>query len=177
MPHITPLTLDAADTATAATLNAVKAKLGMVPNLFATLAHAPAALNAYLGLSETLGGGRLSARQREIVALATGQANSCQYCLSAHTLLGRGAGLKDDEITAARSGQANDALDAAIAGFARALVVDRGRVSADALAGYRRAGLDDGLALEVVANVALNILTNYTNHVADTEIDFPVVAV
>ena len=82
MTQIAPLTIDTADAATAATLKAVKAKLGMVPNLFATLAHAPAALNGYLGLSETLGTGRLSATQREIVALAAGQANRCQYCLT-----------------------------------------------------------------------------------------------
>ena len=62
MTQIAPLTIDTADAATAATLKAVKAKLGVVPNLLATLAHAPAALNGYLGLSETLGTGRLSAR-------------------------------------------------------------------------------------------------------------------
>ncbi len=172
-----PLTIDTADAATAATLKAVKAKLGMVPNLFATLAHAPAALNGYLGLSETLGTGRLNASQREIVALAAGQANRCQYCLSAHTLIGKGAGLSAEAIAAARTGQAANALDDAIAGFARALVEQRGVVSADAMANYRRAGLDDGLILEVIANVALNTLTNYTNHIADPTVDFPVVAV
>ncbi|HHX6814501.1 carboxymuconolactone decarboxylase family protein [Pseudomonas alliivorans] len=177
MPQIAPLTIDTADAATAATLKAVKAKLGMVPNLFATLAHAPAALNGYLGLSETLGTGRLNASQREIVALAAAQANRCQYCLSAHTLIGKGAGLSAEAIAAARTGQAANALDDAIAGFARALVEQRGVVSADAMANYRRAGLDDGLILEVIANVALNTLTNYTNHIADPTVDFPVVAV
>jgi AhpD family alkylhydroperoxidase len=98
MAQIAPLNLETADAATAATLNAVKAKLGMVPNMFATLAHAPAALNGYLGLSETLGTGRLTAAQREIVALAAGQANRCQYCLSAHTLIGKGAGLSAEAI-------------------------------------------------------------------------------
>ncbi|HPR07182.1 MAG: carboxymuconolactone decarboxylase family protein [Zoogloeaceae bacterium] len=177
MPQIAPLTLDTADTATAATLKAVKTKLGMVPNMFATLAQAPAALNGYLGLSETLGTGRLSAAQREIVALAAGQANRCQYCLSAHTLIGKGAGLSEGAIAAARKGKGDNALDEAIAGFARALVEQRGVVSTEAIAAYRSAGLDDGLILEVIANVALNTLTNYTNHVADTAVDFPVVAV
>ena len=177
MSFITPLTLANADSATAATLKAVQIKLGMVPNMFATLAHAPAALNGYLTLSETLGSGRLSAPQREIVALATGQANTCQYCLSAHTLLGKGAGLSEAAIAAARTGKGNTPLDAAIAGFARALVEQRGRVSADAMSGFRRDGLDDGLIMEVIAGVALNVLTNYTNHIADTDVDFPVVAV
>lgn len=177
MTQIAPLNLETADAATAATLNAVKAKLGMVPNMFATLAHAPAALNGYLGLSETLGTGRLTAAQREIVALAAGQANRCQYCLSAHTLIGKGAGLSAEAIASARTGKGTNALDDAIAGFARALVEQRGLLPAGEIAGYRRAGLDDGLILEVIANVALNTLTNYTNHVAETAVDFPVVAV
>lgn len=177
MPHISPLPLAQADAVTAATLKAVHAKLGMLPNLFATLAHAPAALNAYLGMSETLAGGRLSAAQREIVALAAGQANRCQYCLSAHTLIGKGAGLSATDIAAARDGRAAHALDNAIAGFARALVEQRGVVATETMATYRSAGLDDGLILEVIANVALNTLTNYANHVADTTVDFPVVAV
>lgn len=177
MTQIAPLTIETADAPTAATLKAVKAKVGMVPNLLATLAHAPAALNGYLGLSETLGAGRLNATQREIVALAVGQANRCQYCLSAHTLMGKGAGLSPDDIAAARAGRATKPLDDAIASFARALVEQRGVVSADALANYRHAGLDDGLILEVIAHVALNTLTNYTNHVAETTVDFPVVTV
>jgi uncharacterized peroxidase-related enzyme len=177
MNQISPLTIDTVDAATASILSAVKTQLGMVPNLFATLAHAPAALNGYLGLSETLETGRLSAAQREIVALAVGQANRCQYCLSAHTLIGKGAGLSAEAIVAARSGQAANALDNAVASFARTLTEQHGMVSTDTMANYRRDGLDDGLILEIIANVALNTLTNYTNHIAKTTIDFPVVAI
>lgn len=177
MTQIAPLTIDTTDANTATTLKAVKAKLGMLPNLFATLAHAPAALNGYLGLSETLGTGRLNAAQREIVALAAGQANRCQYCLSAHTMIGKGVGLSADAIESARNGRATDALDNAVAGFARLLVDNRGMVPAEAIANFRTAGLDDGLILEVIANVALNTLTNYTNHIAGTTVDFPVVAI
>jgi uncharacterized peroxidase-related enzyme len=177
MPHISPLSLEHADAATATTLKAVHAKLGMLPNLFATLANAPVALNAYLGMSETLAGGRLSAAQREIVALAAGQANRCQYCLSAHTLIGKGAGLSATAIAAARDGRAAQALDNAIAGFTRAVVEQRGVLTDDERASFRHAGLDDGLMLEVIANVALNTLTNYTNHIAGTTVDFPVVTV
>ena len=128
-------------------------------------------------MSETLGTGRLNASQREIVALAAGQANRCQYCLSAHTLIGKGAGLSAEAIAAARTGQAANALDDAIAGFARALVEQRGGSWPWRRPTPRRAGLDDGLILEVIANIALNTLTNYTNHIADTTVDFPVVAV
>jgi AhpD family alkylhydroperoxidase len=77
-----------------ATLAAVKAKIGMVPNLFSTFAQSSAVLNGYLALSDALGKGVLTARQREIISLAVAQANECHYCLSAHTLGGKGAGLR-----------------------------------------------------------------------------------
>lgn len=159
-----------------ATLDAVKAKLGMVPNLFSTFAQSPAVLNAYLGFSEALAKGRLSARQREVIALAAAQANACQYCLSAHTLMSKGAGLSETDIQAARAGQAADAQTDAIARLTVQIVGQRGVVSDQDLAAARAAGVDDGLLVEVIAAVALNTLTNYANLVAGTEIDFPVVA-
>lgn len=174
-PRIAPLDPASADPAVAATLAAVKAKLGVVPNLFRTFARAPAALNGYLAFSDALAGGRLDAGRREIVALAVGQANHCAYCLAAHSLIGKGAGLSEADIRAARAGASADAADAALAVFARQLTERRGVVDDAELAAFKRAGFDDGHVLEVVALVALNTLTNYTNHVAGTIVDFPVV--
>lgn len=174
-PRIAPLDPASADPAVAATLAAVKAKLGVVPNLFRTFARAPAALNGYLAFSDALSGGRLDAGRREIVALAVGQANSCAYCLAAHSLIGKGAGLSEADIRAARAGASADAADAALAVFARQLTERRGVVDDAELAAFKCAGFDDGHVLEVVALVALNTLTNYTNHVAGTIVDFPAV--
>lgn len=159
-----------------ASLDAVKAKLGKVPNLFATFAQAPAALNAYLAFSDALTKGRLTPAQRESLALAIGQANSCQYCLSAHSLLAKGAGLNSEDIRNARDGHAQDALTNALVKLAVSIVEQRGQLSDEAVNEARQAGVDDGLLVEVIAHVALNTLTNYTNHIAATEIDFPVVA-
>ncbi|MCB1915553.1 MAG: carboxymuconolactone decarboxylase family protein [Rhodocyclaceae bacterium] len=177
MSTIQPLVPADAEPGTARTLEAVRGKLGMLPNLIATLAHAPVALNAYLGLSETLAGGRLTARQREVVALAVAQANACEYCLSAHTQLARSAGLDDDQIRDARQASGGSTVDAAIARYAAQLARQRGRLSPGELQSLRRQGLDDGLLVEVVAHVVLNQLTNFTNHVAGTEVDFPPVGV
>lgn len=176
MARIQPINRNEATGAVAATLNGVKAKLGVVPNLFTTFAHAPAVLNGYLALSEALTHGRLTAAQRETLALAIGQANSCQYCLSAHTLLAKGAGLDATAIRNARQGQANDPLTDALARLAVKIVQQRGVLSDDDLEQARAAGADDGLIVEVIGSVALNTLTNYTNHIAATDIDFPVVA-
>lgn len=163
------------DASTQATLDAIKAKVGMVPNLHRTFAKAPAVLNAYLAFGEAMGGGVLSPRQREIVALATAQRNGCHYCLSAHTLLGKGAGLSADQIQAARRGEGADAKDKAIAVLAVKLVETRGSLTDGDLAEARVAGLSEAEVLEVIAHVALNSLTNFTNNVAQTDIDFPVV--
>jgi uncharacterized peroxidase-related enzyme len=173
MPRIAPINAARADAGVQATLSAVKAKLGMVPNLFSTFAQSPAVLNGYLALSEALGKGVLTATQREIVALAVAQANECAYCLSAHTVLGKGAGLSPEGIRKAREGKAEGALDGAIASFARRVVETRGQVSDADLTAARSAGLGDAQIVEVIANVAINALTNYTNNVAQTEIDFP----
>lgn len=177
MPRITTVPATTANADVQATLSAVKTKIGMVPNLFSTFAQSPAVLNGYLGLSDALSGGVLTASQREIVALTVAQVNECQYCLSAHTMMGKGAGLSPEGIRKAREGKAETTLDNAVAEFAQCVVEARGQVSDADLAKARIAGLDDAHLVEVIANVAINILTNYTNNVAHTDIDFPKVGV
>lgn len=153
--------------------SAVKAKLGVVPNLMRTFAQSPTVLEAYLGFSGTLAKGVLPAAVREQLALAISEANGCDYCLSAHTLMGRGAGLAPEAIDAARRGTAADPKIAALLQFAREVVASRGQVSDEVLAAVRAAGATDAEIVEVVAHVAVNVLTNYTNNVARTAIDFP----
>jgi uncharacterized peroxidase-related enzyme len=155
-------------------LDAVKAKLGLVPNLTRVMANAPSVLEGYLGLSGALGGGTLPAKLREQLALVVGQRNGCDYCLAAHTALGRMAGLTPDQVQDARRGWAVDGKTRALLHFAERLVEARGRVQDEELAAARAAGWSDAELLEVVGHVALNIFTNYVNHVAETPIDFPI---
>lgn len=175
MTTIRPLTPESADTGMAATLNGIRAKLGMVPNLYATLAHAPAALNGLLQLNAAIAAGRLSAAEREVIALSTSQGNGCQYCLSAHTLLGKNAGLSAEQIAQARAGAGGSERMAAIAALSKALVQHDGHVAPGDIDRFRAAGLSDGDLMEVVANVAATTFTNYANNLARTEIDFPAV--
>lgn len=175
MPRIHPLNRESATGPVAETLDAVKSKLGRVPNILGTLANSPAALQAYLGLSDILGKGRLSPKQREAIALTVAQANDCKYCLSAHTAIGQMAGLSQTEILAARSVHSEDAQTNAILNLAAKIVTKRGWLTDDDLAAARRQEIDDGLIVEIVANVVHNTLTNYTNHIAETLIDFPAV--
>jgi len=149
----------------------------MVPNLFATMANSASALDGYLGLKKTLSRGRLTDRQREIVSLAVAQEDECRYCLSAHTQLAKAAGLSEADALKARSGDGDDPFERTLASFAKAIVRERGHLSDEELESARKAGIDDGLVMEIIANIALDTFTNYTNEVADTEIDFPAVEV
>jgi uncharacterized peroxidase-related enzyme len=130
-------------------------------------------LEVYLGLSGALGAGRLPAKLREQIALAVAQANGCNYCLAAHSLLGSKAGLADGDVFAARRGDASEPRAHAAIRFALAVVASRGGVEDAELERVRGAGFGDDEIAEIVAHVALNVLTNYLNRVADTEIDFP----
>lgn len=154
-------------------LESVQKKLGMTPNLMRTMAHSPAVLEAYLGFSSTLTGSSLSAKLREQIALTVGEVNRCQYCLSAHTALGKMAGLGDEEIADSRRGASPDRKTEAVLQLARKIVSQRGWVNDDDVTSARDAGVNDGEIAEIVALVALNIFTNYFNHVAGTEVDFP----
>jgi len=158
-------------------LDGVQAKLGMTPNLMKTLAAAPAALDAYLKFGAALGTGKLDAKFREQIALAVAQANSCEYCLSAHATFGQMMGLTPEEIAASREAHSSDGKRDAGLHFVQALVVQRGIVSDQEVAKVRAAGFSDGDIAELVANVAVNVFTNYFNHVARTDVDFPRVPV
>ncbi len=154
-------------------LDAVKSKLGLVPNLTRALANAPAALEAYLQFSGSLGKGTLSAKNRERIALVVAQENQCDYCLAAHSTIGKMVGLTADEIRDSRKGTSTDSKSEVLVRFAQKVLETKGRVSDADLQSVREAGFDDGALAEVVGNVALNIFTNYFNHVAGTDVDFP----
>jgi uncharacterized peroxidase-related enzyme len=153
-------------------LDAVRSKLGFVPNLTRALANSPAALAGYLELSAALAASSLPARLREQIALAVGEVNACGYCLSAHTAIGGKLGLSEAQMLDARRGTASDPKQAAILSLARRIVIQRGLIQDLDLRSARAAGVSDAEIAETVAVVALNVFTNWFNHVAGTPIDF-----
>jgi uncharacterized peroxidase-related enzyme len=155
-------------------LDAVHKKLGVVPNLMRLLGQSPAALEGYLSLSGALDKGALNAGLRESLALAVAEFNGCDYCLAAHSYIGKNlVNLNDDQIAQARVGNAADSRNAAALRFAQRVAAARGRVQDADLAALRNAGFNDAETVEIVLHVALNVLTNYVNNVAQTDLDFP----
>jgi uncharacterized peroxidase-related enzyme len=173
---LVPATIADAPTASQPFLEAINKKLGVVPNLFRLMSNSPAALEGYLGLSGALAKGALPAQTGERIALAVAEINGCDYCLSAHSYLGKHvAKLDDAEIIANRHGGSNDPKADAAVRFAAKVARERGRVSDDDLQAVKAAGYTDAEIVEIVTHVALSVLTNYTNVVTGTDIDFPVV--
>lgn len=173
--HI-PASVDASPEASRTQLNAVAKSLGSVPNLFRVVGNSPAALKGYLGLSGAVSASTLDIKTQERIALSVAETNGCDYCLSAHTYLGRNvAKLDDAEITANRHGSSNDIKAAAAVRFAAQVVKSRGHVSNDEVAAAKAGGFGDAEIIDIVLAVALNTFTNYVNEIAKTEIDFPVV--
>lgn len=175
MQRIPALTTAAAPAASQPLLEAVHKKLGMTPNLFTTLAHSPAVLQYYSAGSEALGRGVLPSALREQIALAVAGANECDYCASAHTLMGKGSGLAPAEMSNNLRGRASDSKTQAALDFAVAVVTERGRISDAQLQAVRAAGYSDPEVIEIFGHVVANIFTNYFNHIAGTVVDFPMV--
>jgi uncharacterized peroxidase-related enzyme len=142
-------------------------------NFLHLLANSPSALKAYTDCAETLAQGQLTARQRELLALAIAEINGARYCLSAHYASARKLGLTDDEIRAARRATSVDRQTHAMLRFAQSVALQRGELSDADFQSLRLAGFSDALITEIVSNIALNIFTNYFNSVARTDIDFP----
>lgn len=175
MTRIEPLTIENASPEGAQILSAIKGKIGMVPNIYAAMAHSPAALSAALAFGDAMGKSSLSAAVKEQLALVIAGTNTCDYCASAHTAIGKGAGVDADELGKNLSGQASDPKVQALLTLAQAIVESRGKVGDSDLSAARSAGVTEAEIVEVVASVAINTFTNYFNHIADTDIDFPVV--
>lgn len=173
MSHV-PL-IDATQTTDerAALLSQIQQAFGTVPNMFRAVANAPAALRSMWGSFGALGGGTLPAKLGEQIAIAVADRNRCEYCLAAHTMLGRKAGATAAEMTAAQEGHSTDPKTDAALRFALKLVDQRGQVSGDDVRRLREAGFDDEGIVEIIAHVALNLFTNYVNVALDVPVDFP----
>lgn len=156
---------------------AIQGKIGTVPNLYRATGNSPVVLNALLNLGDNLGKGLLNGKEREAIALAVAGVNGCNYCASAHTAIVGGMGVSKEEAGKQLLGQASDPRTQALIALAVKIVNTKGFVADADLLAAREAGLVDGEIVEVVANVAANIFTNYLNHVIDTDIDFPKVTV
>jgi uncharacterized peroxidase-related enzyme len=134
-------------------------------------------LDMYAQMAGALSGASLTDKEREAIALAVSEVNACDYCLAAHSYIGKEAGLTEEQVIEARHGDMKDEKLDALVSFALALAEKQGLVSDEDIEHVRAAGYDDGAVAEVVAVYAQTVFTNVFNHVNETKVDLPAVAV
>ncbi len=156
-------------------LSAVHQAFGATPAMFKTVAQSPAALQMMWSAFGALGGGVIAPKLGEQIAVAVADRNACEYCLAAHTALGRKAGASAAEMAAAQAGESADPKTNAALRFALKLVDARGQVNDADVQALRSAGFDDEHIVEILAHVALNLFTNYVNVAFAVPVDFPAV--
>lgn len=157
-------------------LDQIHGAFGSVPGMFAAAANSQATLSALWSAFGAYGNGSLPAVLTEQIAVAVANANGCEYCLAAHTALGRKAGATAGQLAEAQLGRSSDPSTAAALAFALKLVDQRGRVEQADFDALRSAGFGDEQVVEIIGHVALNLFTNYLNISADVPVDFPAVA-
>lgn len=164
-----------ADTASKPLLDQITSAFGATPAMFRAVANSPAALEMMWAGFGALGHGKLGAKLGEQIAVLIADRNACEYCLAAHTMLGKKAGVSAEEMSEAQAGRSADPRTAVALGFAEALVTNRAQVTDADVDALRHAGFDDEQIVELVAHVALNLFTNYINVALAVPIDFPIV--
>jgi uncharacterized peroxidase-related enzyme len=153
-------------------LDAVKSQFGVYPTMFRIAAQSPVGLETMLSMFGTLAGGTLGPKVQEQLAISVSQFNECDWCLSAHTAIGRKHGLSQAELDAARSAESSDPKANAALELANRVLSTRGNIDDSDISAVRNAGFTDGQVVEIIANVALTVFTNYLNNVAKTHNDF-----
>ena len=173
MKTLQPLSFEEANTNSQAIFANVKAKIGMVPNLYATMGISDKLLGGFLNFTETLKSGEFSKKEYEAIALATSQANGCAYCLSAHTALGKMNGFTEKETLDLRTNTIADKKLNALVTLASQLVTRKGHPSEEAIQNFLEVGYNKAAFAELIAVVALTTITNNVFHNGGFEIDFP----
>ena len=148
-------------------------ELGMVPNVFRTMAHSPVVLRAYVNFLDSLQQGVLSERLRERIALAVSQVNDCPYSLAEHCATALAAGLSKEEISDSRKAVSPDRRVEAALSFARKVARGLQSVDGEGVSTLKRVGFSDEEIAEIIASIVLTIFKNYFNKLAGTCLDYP----
>lgn len=154
-----------------ANFDALKNAIGMVPNLYATIAYSDHGLSKYLAYQ----GARtsLSNKEKEAVNLVVSEVNGCRYCQSAHTVLGKMNGFSEGEILDIRQGNSSHQKLNALVSLAKEITEQKGRVDEEILKGFYEAGYDDGNLVDLILVISDKIAMNYLHNLTQIPIDFP----
>lgn len=155
-------------------LDKAKAQVGFIPNMYASMANAPAVLDTYLhGYARFRSESGFTPPEQEVVFLAASQSNGCTYCVAAHSMIADKVSKVAPEVLAAiRDGRAiPDARLAALHRLTMEMVRTQGRPSAESVQAFLDAGFEEQKLLYIVLALAVKTLSNFSNHAFATEVD------
>jgi len=173
MPRLNVVAPEQATGQTKELYEAIKHAVGGVPNIYQGVGNSAAALDGVLHLGAVLGKGHLAAAEIEAVKLAVSEAYGCTYCLAVHTLLGKKAGLTDEQTIGIRRGTPQQPKLAALVEFVNTAIQPKGRISDDDLRAVKAAGYSDAQVTEALLAIGQTVFTNLFNRVHQTPLDFP----
>ena len=151
-----------------------KAAYGMIPGLHAVMAEAPGLLEAYQQVHELFVNSSFDKDELTVVWQTINVENACHYCVPAHTGIAKSMGVDDAITNALRDNTAlpNARLES-LRDFTLALVRERGNLDDATVQTFLDAGFTKRNILEVILGYSQKIMSNYTNHIADTPVDKP----
>ncbi|WP_315790240.1 carboxymuconolactone decarboxylase family protein [Fischerella sp. JS2] len=165
-------TLETVPAASRAALCHVKETFGFIPNLEGICAEAPALLQGGMALWDLFSTTSFSPVEQQIVYLAANYENECHYCMAAHSGLAKMIGMSTKDIDAMRNGELlQDPKLQALRHFTQLLVQARGWVTDEEIETFMNAGYTKQQVLEVILGIAVKVIHNYTNHIAQTPLD------
>lgn len=172
MTNINVPTREEVSPANQAIFDNLKGSLGMVPNLYATLAHSEHALGNYLTFQN--GKSSITGKAREVVNLVVSQVNNCEYCLAAHTVVGKMSGLSDEQILEIRTGSASfDARLDALARLTRNIAEKRGDADPALVDAFFEAGWNKENLVDAIVVIGDKTVSNYLHATTRVPVDFP----
>ena len=172
MTTINVPTRDEVSPANQAIFDKLKSGLGTVPNLYATLAHSENALDSYLAFQNAMSS--ITGKAREVVNLVVSQVNACEYCLAAHTIIGKMSGFTDEQILEIRSGKASfDAKFDALAKLVRNIAINRGHADQALVDAFFAAGWTKANLVDAIIVIGDKTVTNYLHGTTRVPVDFP----
>jgi uncharacterized peroxidase-related enzyme len=173
MSTLKPLTREQANPSVQPIFDALQSKVGMVPNLYATIANSANTLPAYMAFDEALGKGTFNAKERQAIFLVVSQVNGCHYCQSAHTAVGKMNGFTEEETIQLRTATIADKKLNALTTLAAEITRMHGKPSPEALSNFHSAGYGADALVELVAHIGYKSVANYLHNIVDFSIDFP----
>jgi uncharacterized peroxidase-related enzyme len=168
-----PLTIRTAPEASRPALENIQKSLGFIPNMMAIFANNPAVLRGYLALGAAFEKGSFTARERQIILLATSVENHCHYCVAAHSTIAKGGLQTPAEIVAAvrDNTPVPDVKLNALVTLVRELVRERGYAKDKSIQKFLAAGYKKDQIMELLLGIALKTISNCVDHISPAPVD------